>query len=76
MSIFVNNHVAPVITSQSGCVAGHLNISLAFVGIAFCFHGNSDTGVNDVQRVSACRSVDRAAVVLVNVNNFREVRTG
>jgi len=74
MSRLVDDHVRPVGLGHGRNVSRHLHVGLAFVREAFALVIDADAVIDNVERVRAGRSVDRTAVVLVNVDDLRHER--
>ena len=73
MRILVDDHEGPVALRHGSRGAAHLNIGLAFIREAFGLVGaHANTVVDDVKRVGAGRTVNRTAVVLINVDELRK----
>ena len=73
MRILVNDHEGPIVLSLCRRIAAHLHVGLTFVGVAFRgVLADGDAVVDDVQGVGTRGAVNRAAVVLVDVDVLGE----
>ena len=70
--LLIADHEGPVIRRHARDIARHLHIGLTFIGKANALAIDADAVVDNVERVGAGRPVNRTAVELVDVDNFRQ----